>query len=110
MEQRAKRKDKTDPVTATEAKKPNGGADDCLATDQSVLDVDLMSQVLRRENLQRAWEQVRANNQLACGRKEEETTEQPRHGNYEPKHDSKHHLLIFTDRLRITSNAIGGVV
>ena len=61
MEQRAKRKDKVDPVTATRAKKPNGGADDCLAMDLSALDEDLMQQVLRRENLQRAWEQVRAN-------------------------------------------------
>ena len=41
--------------------KPNGGADDCLDRGHSGLDADLMRQVLARENLQRAWEQVRAN-------------------------------------------------
>lgn len=49
-------------MTATEAMKPKlGRADDCLATDQSALNANLMAQVLSRENLQRAWEQVKAN-------------------------------------------------
>lgn len=48
-------------MTATKAKKPNGGADDCLAMDQSISNANLMSRVLTRENLKRAWEQVRAN-------------------------------------------------
>lgn len=48
-------------MTATKAKKPNGGADVCLAMDQSTSDANLMSRVLTRENLKRAWEQVRAN-------------------------------------------------
>jgi RNA-directed DNA polymerase len=61
MERRAKRKDKTEPVTAAEAMKPNGGADDCLDKGHSGLEADLMRQALTRENLQRAWEQVRAN-------------------------------------------------
>ena len=41
--------------------KPNGGADDCLGKGRSGLEADLMQQVLARENLRRAWEQVRAN-------------------------------------------------
>ena len=44
-------------MTAAKATKPN----DCLAADQSALNVNLMGQVLARENLQRAWRQVRAN-------------------------------------------------
>ena len=61
MERRAERKDKTEPMTAAKAMKPNGGADDCLDRGHSGLEADLMRQVLTRENLQRAWEQVRAN-------------------------------------------------
>jgi RNA-directed DNA polymerase len=61
MERRAERKDKTEPMTAAKARKPNGGADCCLAIGPSGLKADLMRQVLTRENLQRAWEQVRAN-------------------------------------------------
>jgi len=61
MERRAKRKDGGDTVTAAKAMKPNGRADDCLATDRSTPNTTLMQQVLTRENLQRAWEQVRAN-------------------------------------------------
>lgn len=41
--------------------KPNGGADDCLAAEPSALNANLMAQVLARENLQRAWRQVKAN-------------------------------------------------
>ena len=41
--------------------KPNGGADDCMAAGPSALDETLMAQVLARENLLRAWRQVRAN-------------------------------------------------
>jgi len=61
MERRAKRKDKTEPMTAAEAMKPNGGANDCLGKGHSGLEVDLMRQALTRENLLRAWEQVQAN-------------------------------------------------
>jgi hypothetical protein len=61
MERRAKWKDKTEPMTAVEAQKPNGGADDCLDRGHSGLEADLMRQALMRENLQRAWEQVQAN-------------------------------------------------
>jgi len=61
MERRAKRKNKEDPVTATEATKPNGGANDCLATNPSALNVSLMGRVLSPKNLQRAWGQVQAN-------------------------------------------------
>jgi RNA-directed DNA polymerase len=61
MERRAERKDKTEPMTAAKAMKPNGGADDCLDRGDSGLEADLMRQALTRENLQRAWEQVRAN-------------------------------------------------
>jgi RNA-directed DNA polymerase len=61
MERRAKWKDKTEPMTAAKAMKPNGGADDCLDRGHAGLEADLMRQVLTRENLQRAWEQVRAN-------------------------------------------------
>ena len=61
MERRAERKNKEDPVTATKAKKPKGRADVCLAMDQSALNGSLMAQVLTRQNLQGAWEQVRAN-------------------------------------------------
>ncbi len=56
-------------MTATKAMKPKlGRADACLAVDPSALNanpahggVNLMAQVLSRENLQRAWEQVKAN-------------------------------------------------
>ena len=63
-------------MTATKAMKPKlGRADACLAVDPSALNakpapegadpalggVNLMAQVLSRENLRRAWEQVRAN-------------------------------------------------
>ena len=49
-------------MTATKATKPKRGrADACLAVDQSALNANLMAQVLSRENLQRAWEQVKAN-------------------------------------------------
>jgi RNA-directed DNA polymerase len=65
MEPRAERKDKAGPVTAAEAKKPKGGANDCLAADPSALNAALMGQVLSRKNLQRAWEQVRANHGAA---------------------------------------------
>jgi RNA-directed DNA polymerase len=41
--------------------KPKGGADVCLAAVPSALDVTLMQQALTRENLRRAWEQVKAN-------------------------------------------------
>ena len=61
VERRAERKNKEDPVTATKAKKPKGRADVCLAMDQSALNGSLMAQVLTRQNLQGAWEQVRAN-------------------------------------------------
>jgi RNA-directed DNA polymerase len=60
-ERRAKRKNKEEPVTATKATKPNGGANDCLATGKSALNATRMEQVLSRQNLQRAWEQVKAN-------------------------------------------------
>ena len=52
MERRAKRKNKEDPVTATKATKPKGGANECLATDPSALNVNLMEQVLSQKNLQ----------------------------------------------------------
>jgi len=61
MERRAKRKDTTEPMTAAKARKPDGGAEDCLDRGRSGVEADLMRQVLARENLQRAWEQVRAN-------------------------------------------------
>jgi RNA-directed DNA polymerase len=48
-------------MAAAEAKKPKGGADDCLTMEAPASKADLMAQVLTRENLQRAWEQVRAN-------------------------------------------------
>jgi RNA-directed DNA polymerase len=56
-------------MTATKATKPKlGRADACLAVDPSALNanpaqggVNLMAQVLSRENLRRAWEQVKAN-------------------------------------------------
>jgi RNA-directed DNA polymerase len=48
-------------VTAAKAMKPKGGADVCLATERSTPNMTLMQQALTRENLQRAWEQVRAN-------------------------------------------------
>ena len=61
MERRAKRKNKDEPVTAAKATKPNGGADACLDADPSSLNASLMAQVLARENLLRAWKQVKAN-------------------------------------------------
>ena len=48
-------------VATTEAKKPEGGADGCLAAGAPMPEAALMTRVLTRENLQRAWEQVRAN-------------------------------------------------
>lgn len=48
-------------MTAAKAMKPTGRADACLATELSPLDAKLMHQALTRENLQRAWEQVKAN-------------------------------------------------
>lgn len=56
-------------MTATKAMKPKlGRADACLAVAPSALNAkpapkgaDLMAQVLSRENLRRAWEQVKAN-------------------------------------------------
>lgn len=48
-------------MTAAKAMKPTGGANVCLAMDLSTLDTTLMQQVLTRENLRRAWEQVKAN-------------------------------------------------
>jgi RNA-directed DNA polymerase len=56
-------------MTATKAVKPKlGRANDCLGMDPSTLNAkpapkgaDLMVQVLARENLRRAWEQVQAN-------------------------------------------------
>jgi RNA-directed DNA polymerase len=61
LERRAKRKDGEDTMTATKALKPNGGADACLVQERSTPNTTLMQQALTRENLQRAWEQVRAN-------------------------------------------------
>ena len=61
MERRAERKDGEDTMTAAEAMKPKGGANVCLVADRSTPSTTLMQQVLTRENLQRAWEQVRAN-------------------------------------------------
>ena len=65
MERRAKRKNKDEPVTAAKATKPNGRANDCLAADPSSLNASLMAQVLARENLLRAWKQVKANHGAA---------------------------------------------
>jgi len=48
-------------MTATKAVKPNGGADACLVQERSTPNTTLMQQALTRENLQRAWEQVKAN-------------------------------------------------
>jgi len=61
MERRAKRKDGEDTMTAAKARKPKGGADVCLATEGSTPNTTLMQRALTRENLQRAWEQVKAN-------------------------------------------------
>jgi RNA-directed DNA polymerase len=61
MESRAERKDGEDAMTTTKARKPKGGADVCLAVEGSTPNTTLMQQALTRENLQRAWEQVRAN-------------------------------------------------
>ena len=61
MERRAKRKDEEDTMTAAKARKPKGGADVCLATERSTPSTTLMHQALTRENLHRAWEQVKAN-------------------------------------------------
>ena len=48
-------------VATTEAKKPEGGADGCLASGTPVPEAMLMTRVLTRENLQRAWERIKAN-------------------------------------------------
>jgi len=48
-------------MTAAKARKPNGGADVCLAMNQPTPEATLMQRVLTRENLRRAWDQVRAN-------------------------------------------------
>jgi len=48
-------------MTATKALKPNGGADACLVQERSTPNTTLMQQALTRENLQCAWEQVKAN-------------------------------------------------
>ena len=61
MERRAERKDGGDTVTTAKVMKPKGGADVCLATERSTPNTTLMQQALTRENLQRAWEQVKAN-------------------------------------------------
>jgi len=61
MEPRAERKDGEDTMTTTKAGKPKGGADVCLAVEGSTPSTTLMQQALTRENLRRAWEQVRAN-------------------------------------------------
>lgn len=45
----------------TGAMKPNGGADGCRASGTPVPEAMLATRVLARENLQRAWERVRAN-------------------------------------------------
>ena len=50
-----------EPTTTAEAKKPKGGADGCLDGGNSLSEATLMRQALTRENLQRAWDQVRAN-------------------------------------------------
>jgi hypothetical protein len=50
-----------EPTTTAEAKKPKGGADGCLDGGNSLSEATLMRQALPRENLQRAWDQVRAN-------------------------------------------------
>lgn len=50
-----------EPTTTAGAMKPKGGADVCLAGGVSTPEAILMWQVLTRENLQRAWDQVRAN-------------------------------------------------
>ena len=54
-----------DTVTAAKARKPKGGADVCLDTQRSAPNTTLMQQVLARENLQRAWKQVKANHGAA---------------------------------------------
>ena len=61
MEPRAERKDGEDTMTTAKARKPKGGADVCLAVEGSTPSTTLMQQALTRENLQRAWEQVKAN-------------------------------------------------
>jgi len=61
MERRAKRKGKEETMTAAKAMKPTGGAAVCLGMELSTLNTTLMQRVLARENLQRAWEQVKAN-------------------------------------------------
>ena len=61
MERRAKQKDDMETNATAKAMKPKGGADDCLAGGTSMPEAILMWQVLTRENLQRAWDQVRAN-------------------------------------------------
>jgi RNA-directed DNA polymerase len=48
-------------MAAARAKKPTGGADVCLAMNQPTPEATLMQRVLTRENLRRAWDQVRAN-------------------------------------------------
>jgi RNA-directed DNA polymerase len=48
-------------MTAAKARRPNGGADDCLARNEPTPEATLMQRVLTRENLRRAWDQVRAN-------------------------------------------------
>ena len=48
-------------VATTRAKKPEGGADGCRASGIPVPEAMLATRVLARENLQRAWERVRAN-------------------------------------------------
>lgn len=48
-------------MTASKAQKPTGRANACLATELSPSDATLMQRVLTRENLRRAWEQVKAN-------------------------------------------------
>ena len=48
-------------MTAAKVMKPTGGANACLAMDLLTLDTTLMQQVLTRENLRCAWEQVKAN-------------------------------------------------
>jgi hypothetical protein len=54
-------------VTEAKARKPKGGADDCLATEHSGLKADLMAQVLARANLQRAWREPRCGNATYVG-------------------------------------------
>jgi hypothetical protein len=64
-ERRAKRKDTTEPMTAAEARKPNGGAKDCLDKGASGVEADLMRQGLTRENLPRPGEHVRSQGLLS---------------------------------------------